>query len=317
MPPATRKLDDAESMFFENELRSLETRLWERKTPPFSAFTLFPISYEIDEGADTYEWREADVVGIARIISNDADDLPLVDAYEKKNTSHIRSIGDAFKYSTQEIRAAAMAGKPLEQRRRNSAARAIDLKMNQIAFAGSPKDDIRGVFQTSNASIVVAAAAAAAPNGIAWSAASGKTADEIIADMFSLVDTPNNVTNGVERVDTLVLPIAPYNYISALQKSAASDTTVLEFFRRVRPEIMVVSAAEMNSVASPPSGAAGPLSVAMAYTRSDEHLRMQIPMAQRALPPQPINLIQKVPVESRFGGVVVYLPLSMAFMEGI
>lgn len=317
MPQSTRKLDANESMFLEQELTSMETRLWERKKPPLSAFTLFPVATDIEEGADTYQWREADVVGVARVISNDADDVPLVDAYEKKNTSQIRSIADGFKISTQDIRAAAMAGKPLEQRKRNQASDAIRLKMNQIAFAGSPKDNIRGIFNCANASIVTAGAAAASPNGTAWSAASGKTADEIIADMFSLVDTPNNVTNGVESVDTLVLPIASYNYISALQKSAASDLTVLEFFKRVRPGITVVSAVEMNSVANPPSGAATAANVAMAYKRDDEHLRMQIPMMERALPPQPLNLIMKVVVESRFGGVVVYLPLSVAFMEGV
>jgi hypothetical protein len=304
-------------MFLEQELTAMETRLWERKKPPLGAFTLFPVATDIPEGADTYQWREANVVGVARVISNDADDVPLVDAYEEKNTSHIRSIADGFKISTQDIRAAAMAGKPLEQRKRNQASDAIRLKMNQIAFAGSPKDDIRGVFQTANASIVTAATAAASPNGTAWSAASGKTADEIIADMFNLVDTPNNVTNGVEFVDTLVLPVAAYNYISSLQKSAASDKTVLAFFREVRPEVTVVKAVEMNSVANPPSGAAAAANVAMAYKRDDEHLRMQIPMMERALPPQAINLIQKIVVESRFGGVVVYLPLSMAFMEGV
>jgi hypothetical protein len=317
MPASTAKLDANESMFLENELRHVETKLWERRIPPLMARVLFPVSFEIDEGAESYEWRSADAVGVARIISNAADDAPMVDAFETPHTSTIRSIGDGFRYSTQDIRAAMKANKPLQERKRVQASKAIKLRENKIAFEGSKKDQIKGIFDTPNASIVTAAAAAASPNGIAWSAASGKTPNEIINDMFNLVDTPNNATGGVEKVDTLVLPIAAYNYISSTQKAAGTDTTILEFFRRVRPGVTVMSAVEMNSVTNLPSGSATPTTVAMAYTRSDEHLRLQVPMEERQLPPQAENFSYKVLIEARTGGVVVYLPLSIAFMEGI
>jgi len=317
MPEFQTRDDALDSQFLARELESVKARVWEVKRPPFGAFSLFPQNMDADPGAETIVWRQTGKTGVAKIIANTADDLPLVDAYEEENKSDVRSIGVGFRYSNQDIRAARLANKPLTARKAMAARRAVDQKMNQIAFSGDKKHNIRGIFETANANIVVAATAAAAPNGIAWSAASGKTPDEIIEDMFNLVDTPNEASNGVERPDTLVLPIAAFNYISSTQKSSASDVTILEFFRRVRPGVTVMSMTEFDSVANPPSGAASATSVAMAFTRSDEHLSMEIPMAFTQHAPQNKNLDWTVPCEARFGGVIVYLPVSIAFMEGI
>lgn len=311
------KLDAADSIFLARELESIKARVWERKRPPFGAFMLFPQNYDVDPGAETIVWRQTDQVGVARIVANSADDLPRVDVLDQENFSHVRSIGVSYAFTNQEIRAANLANKPLTARRAESARRAVDQKMNQIAFNGSKKDNLKGIFETVNANIVVAGTAAASPNGIAWSAASGKTADEILDDMFSMVDTPNEATNGVEKPDTMVLPIAAFNYISATPRSTQSDTTILEFFRRVRPGVAVMSMTEFDSVAVPPSGAGTAASVGMAFVRSDEHVTMEIPMGFTQNPPQPRNLESVVPCEARFGGVIVHLPLSIAFMEGI
>lgn len=310
------RLDAADSVFLDRELQSIKARVWARKRPPFGAFALFPQSYEADPGAETIVWRQTDQVGVARIVANSADDLPRVDVLDQENFSHIRTIGVSYAFTNQEIRAANLANKPLTARRAEAARRATDQRMNTIAFNGSKKDNLKGIFETANANIVVAGTAAAAPNGIAWSAASGKTADEILTDMFALVDTPNQATNGVERPNTMVLPIAAFNYISATPRSTQSDTTILEFFRRVRPGVAVMSMTEFDSVAVPPSGGAA-TSVAMAFVRSDEHVTMEIPMAFTQNAPQPRNLEQVVPCEARFGGVIVHLPLSIAFMEGV
>lgn len=317
MPESSAKLDAADSMFLATELEYIKSRVWEKKIPPFAAFQLFPVTSEADEGADTIVWEEIEMIGVAKIVANDGDDLPMVDAFMTENKSSVRTIGDGYRITNQDVRRARKAGKNLSARKAMAARRAHDQTMNTIAFNGSKKDDIKGIFDTPNANIVVAIAAAAAPNGIAWTAASGKTPEEIIQDMFALVDTPNEVTNGVEKPNTLVLPIAAYNYISATQKSTASDTTILEFFQRVRKGVTVVSATEFDAVTNPPSGAAGPLSVAMAFVRDEEHLSLEIPMPFRQNAPQPRNLVNVIPCESRFGGVIVYLPLAIAFMEGI
>lgn len=310
------RLDAADSIFLSRELESIKARVWERKRPPFGAFQLFPQSYEADPGAETIVWRQTDQVGVARIVANSSDDLPRVDVLDQENFSHVRTIGVSYAFTNQEIRAANLANKPLQARRAEAARRAVDQRMNQIAFNGSKKDNLKGIFETANANIVVAGTAAAAPNGTAWSAASGKTADEILTDMFALVDTPNQATNGVERPDTMVLPIAAFNYIAATPRSATSDTTILEFFRRVRTGVAVMSMTEFDTVAVPPSGGAA-AAVGMAFVRSDEHVTMEIPMAFTQNAPQARNLEQVVPCEARFGGVIVHLPLSISFMESI
>lgn len=320
MPQSQQKMDAADSIFFARELEALKARVWERKYPPFSAFDLFPLSTEIDAGAETIVWQEMDRVGIAKVISAYANDLPRVDVYGSENTSMIRTVGDSYGFSNQDIRAARLAGKPLSSRKATAARQAMDQAMNRIAWFGDRKHGLKGVLETANANLVVAGTAAAAPNGTAWSAASGKTADEILVDLHNLYQASRTASSDVERVDTIVLPPDPLGYINVTPRSATSDTTILEFFRRTHPDVRTItSAVELTSVpaASLPSGGASAANVAMAFNRSEETLTHEIPMMFTQHPEQVVGLEHIIPCEGRTGGVIVYRPVAISFMEGV
>jgi hypothetical protein len=313
-------MDAADSAFFARELEQIKARVWERQYPPYSAWDLFPLSTEIDPGAETIVWQEMDRVGVAKVISAYATDLPRVDVYGTENVSQIRTVGDSYGFSNQDIRAARLAGKPLDSRKAQAARQAMDATMNRVAWFGDRKHGLKGVLETANANLVIAATAVAAPNGTAWSSTSGKTPAEILADLHNLYQASRTASNDVERIDTIVLPPDPYGYINTEPRSTTSDTTILEFFRRTHPEVRTVTTAvELTSVpaASLPSGAASAANVAMAYSRSDEKLTHEIPMMFTQHTEQIQGLEHVVPCEGRTGGVIVYRPVSISFMEGI
>jgi len=66
-------------IFFAEQLNYVRTRLYERKSPAMRAFDMVPVSTEIPEWAETVTQRSYDAVGIAKVISNYADDLPRAD----------------------------------------------------------------------------------------------------------------------------------------------------------------------------------------------------------------------------------------------
>ena len=105
--------DDAEeaSIFFARELDYVKSQSYDVEYPEFTALKCFPMSSEVDPGADTITYYSYDKVGLAKIISNYATDLPRADVKGKPTTAIIKSIGDSYGYSIQEMRASRMAGK--------------------------------------------------------------------------------------------------------------------------------------------------------------------------------------------------------------
>lgn len=129
--------DDSDaSVFFARELDYVKSQSYDVEYPEFTALKLFPVSSEINPGAETVTYYSYDKTGMAKIISNYATDLPRADVKGKPTTAIIKSLGDSYGYSIQEMRASAMAGKSLDARKAESARYQIDYLNNKIAWNG-------------------------------------------------------------------------------------------------------------------------------------------------------------------------------------
>ena len=130
--------DDASdaSVFFARELDYVKSQSYDVEYPEFTALKLFPVSSEINPGAETVTYYSYDKTGMAKIISNYATDLPRADVKGKPTTAIIKSLGDSYGYSIQEMRASAMAGKSLDARKAESARYQIDYLNSKIAWNG-------------------------------------------------------------------------------------------------------------------------------------------------------------------------------------
>ena len=101
--------DDA-SLFFARELDYIKAKTYDKLYPELTAINLFPITSDVDAGAETTTYYSYDKQGMAKIISNYATDLPRTDTKGKPTTIPIKSVGDSYGYSIQEMRASRMAG---------------------------------------------------------------------------------------------------------------------------------------------------------------------------------------------------------------
>ena len=133
--PAMR-FDSAEdaAVFFARELDYIKTQTYDRLYPEFTALQMFPVTHEVPEGAETVTYYSYDKTGMAKIISNYATDLPRVDVKGEPTTVPVKSIGDSYGYSVQEMRASRMAGKSLDVRKAETARYQIDRLTNMIAW---------------------------------------------------------------------------------------------------------------------------------------------------------------------------------------
>lgn len=300
-------LDEGESIFFARELEHVKAKTYDIKFPELKARALFPLEFEANAGAETITYEQYDQVGMAKIISNYADDLPRADVKGKEFTSKVRTIASSYGYNYDEIQAASMAGKPLTTRKANAAKRAHLVLENKIAFFGDATHNITGFLSNPNIQEVVLAADGA---GASTTLAS-KSADLMIRDITSLFTAVHDVSKGVEVANVLMMPIGQYNLI-ANTRLPDSDMSVMKWVMENNPHLQ-----EIVWVTELKGAGAGGTDKMVAYRRDPDALTMEIPSEFKQLPVQEKNLEYIVPTHHRFGGVLIYYPLSVAFADGI
>lgn len=302
-------LDAAESAFFDRQLEFLKARTYDRLYPEMKSRMFVPTDEAIPTGAMTFRWEEFDEVGKAKIIASYADDLPMVDVEGTEHVGKIRSVGDGYGYSLQEIRSAAMTNTPLNERRASAARRAVELLIDEILAVGDADNDLPGFLNASSVPVYDA------PNGTAgttpWDT---KTAAEIREDVNKIISLTIGATNGVEIGPfDLILPPDQYTLIAQLKNSDSSDVTILQFLLSANPFLRSVEPwYRMDNAAT-----GGSLDRGVLYTRNPEKLEAIVPQEFEQLEPQQENLAWKVPCHARVGGTVFHYPLSARYIDKI
>lgn len=310
--------DDAEaaSIFFARELDYVKSQSYDVEYPEFTALKLFPMSSEVDPGAETVTYYSYDKVGLAKIISNYATDLPRADVKGKPTTAIIKSIGDSYGYSVQEMRASRMAGKNLDVRKAESARYQIDYLCNKIAWNGDAETGLKGVLSKDN-DVPLYVLANGTGGKTTWA---DKTADEILADITGMQKQMANVTKKVEKADTLALP--SYAYIELANKRIDNTaTTLLKYIQDNLPDIKeIVSCPELDADSTetnPYAADTNGKGVALFFKNDARKLTIETPLSFMQYPAQTQGLEVIVPCEARTAGAMIYYPMSMLIAVGV
>ena len=294
------KLDADESIFFGRELESVKSKTYDKKFTNLKARQILPVSFEAGAGAETIKYEQFDQVGMAKIIRDYANDFRAADVVAKEFRSPVKSLGSAYKYSVQDVRAARMAGKSLEQRKANAAKRAIMQSENKIAYFGDADHGLGGFLNNANVPVV------ALPHAGAWS---GLTADQLLDNLNANANNAIAASNGVETPNTMLLPVAEHTIVST-KRLPDTNITVLKFFLENNPFIESVDWLEELKDA----GAASVPRI-VSYRRDPDWLTLEIPQDFEQFPVQEKGLAFEVPVHQRIGGVLIYYPLSVAYSD--
>lgn len=303
----TARLDQGEQVFFDEQLTLVKSRTYDVIHKDLKALTLLPVSTEQDDAAEHIEYRSYDQVGMAKIVSDYANDFPRVDTLGTKKSVQVHSLGDSYGYSIQEIRRAARAGFNLDARRAMAARRGIEEKQDHIAWFGDAKAGLNGFINAEGITEYVAANGAG--GGKAWS---GKTADEILADVVGIITAAPESTNGKEVPDTLILPLALYNKLAYTPYGDNRDKTLLTFIRDNYPTLT-----RIEWVQDLVGAGAGSTNRVMAYTRDPMKVEVQIPLRLEQLPPERKGMEYSVICHQRTAGTIVYYPMSVVFCDGL
>lgn len=305
---------EAASVFFARELDQVKAKTYDKQYPELSALAYFPITSEVNEGAETTTYYSYDITGMAEIINNYATDLPRVDVKGESHTANIRSIGDSYGYNVQEMRASRMAGKSLDARKGAAARRASDYAVNKIAFAGDVKHNLVGIFSAYN-DIPLYTLSEVEIEGKKYTDWDHKTADQILDDVNGMQQFIDKITMSIEKPDTLALPSYIYMKL-ATKRIPDTDTTVLSFLKEHAPYLKnFESMAELQDTATDINTSGK--NVAFMYTKNPEKFSLEIPLPFYQYPLQVTKLETEIPCEQRTAGLIIYYPLSMLLAYGV
>ena len=146
-----------------------------------------------------------------------------------------------------------------------------------------------------------------------------KTADQILADVNTLLTGVYTGSRTVEMANTLLLPIDRMLSISQRRLDATSDQTILSFLARTNSYTVVTGQPLLiRGVRDLETKGAGGTARMVAYNRDPRVLSFFLPMAHRFLPVWqngPLNYL--VPGIFRTGGTEVRRPLAVRYADGI
>lgn len=290
------RLDAQENLFFQRELEHIIPELFEFMHARITARQFFPIDTSAGPGAETITYRQITKTGVAKIISDYANDIPTANAFAEEKTGRIRSSAIAAKWTIQEIRAAKMTSRPLDRLQAEAAREALMRLENSIAFLGDASHGLVGLFTDANVPI-------GDVGGDVWSAA---TPAKILADMNAFTNAIPETTGDIEAPDTMALPIAQFDLIHSVNAGLGTDTTIAKYFLANNPYIKQLTRHRELKGAGP-----GSTDTMVVYEKNPSKLRLNVPLDLEQLAPQARGLCIWVPYHMRMGGVTITKPLSI------
>jgi|TARA_E500000081_G_scaffold153584_1_gene188277 hypothetical protein len=295
------RLDDA-GLFLDRQLEYIRPQIFEVEYADIKYSTILPVTAEAGPGSQQFTYRIMDATGDFKLISDAADDLPRADVSQTEKSINIRSFGGSFGYTVQELRAAQMANVALEQRRAAAVRRAYEEKVESVAMFGEGSVNLAGFFNNATVDVISANK---------WFSTSAVTAQEMLEILNQGVSAIISGSNMKEQPDTILMPYEDYNTVSTTRNSDSSDVTVLEYFLRTNPYIRNVE--PINQLAAANSSLAKNRLVV--YKRDPQKVQLHIPQPLELFPPQQRGLEFIVPAHARVGGVALYYPKSVKYVQ--
>jgi len=304
--------DAASVIAFQRDLESVESTLYMEVERELKYRELVPVSNADNPGALTVSYKMFTKVGMAKIISEYASDLPTADVYGELVSKQVHVIGVSMVWTRQEVDSASMAGVPLETLKAESAREAMHQKMNKLCMLGDAEYDITGLLNDPNVTEVAAAAGATSTN-TAWVSATGasvKTAAEIVNDVSVAYQTVIDQNEGNFEPDTMILPYKEYGRIKTLPMSQDNSQSVLSYLES-NFGLTIIPVSDLKLAFT--DGTEGGF---MLYTRTPRVLEQKIPLDIVTYPAQESELKFKVPVEARYAGVQIRYPIACVYFTG-
>lgn len=294
--------DANETLFLNRQLEHVRAEIRETRFANLIGRQLVPAATDIPIGAETWTTQVSTTYGLAKVIANYADDLPLVDASMTDYSFPVRTLGDGYQWSWLDMQRAALNSLPLQMMKAKAARRAMELKIDQIIATGDANHGLAGL--VNNAAVTLTNV----PTGN-WAAAAAAT---ILADINFMVRNIVTTTLEMFRPNTIVLDPVSYARIESMVYGVDNPTTVLKVIQGNHPGLTILPWTRLTN-----ANVAGTGPRAIAYERTPEVLEFGLPLDFQDLPPQERNLAFVVPCVARISSVAIHQPGAITYADNL
>jgi len=322
-------LNDDEGVFFQRQLEYIQAQSFDVLYPDLMGRNIFALNTEGGEGVNTITYRSYDKRGETAIIAGKATDLPRSDISGKEYSITVRTLGNAFGYSRQELAAAKLTGLPLEARKAEAGRRSYEEKVNQIILFGSEENNLEGFFAgpAGAPALTVAktqvAQASGGGNSRAWGV--DKTPDEVIKDLTDACAKIYTDTKKLFRADRILISVEKKLYLENTPRSINSDVSIMNWFlannKYIKSADQFVDINELEGIYDQAGGTFDPLGGKGAgftvMTTGADNARIREPFPYMHLPVQYKGLEFEINCYGRFAGVEMIRPAAFQHFYGV
>jgi hypothetical protein len=301
--------DESQGVFFREQLTGMKATALEKKYPAKMGRRIVPVSNEGGPGAVFRKWKMFDRLGVAKALSEAADNVPFVSLSGQEFQSKAHSYAIAAPFSDDEIEQAQFAGVPLSQMKISAMRDGYEDTVDDLILIGSAAEGIQGLLDHPNIAVHTPGASAGAGDDT-WP---NKTALEMVADVDAPLTSIRVLSKGTQKADLVLLSI---ERLALLRRTpmGSGDTnyTVLKHLMEVHPGVIFDEIEQLSTAG------VGATQRMIAMQQSADVLDFWEPQPYTTYPEfrdKPFRRV--VPAKGRCGGVSLYRPLAAAFMDGI
>lgn len=306
------------SIFLKSQLEQVMNLVVREEFPDLmmSNGMLVPITNNVDYRAETFSYTLYTSVGEAKILSNGAQDIPLINNYVQKKMGIIRTLVDGYEITLEDLEAAQFANMNISAELGITARRVIEEGLDRLGYVGAAENGLLGLFNLPNVTRETAPNNGNTNGGTNSTRWIHKTADQIYREITSFLTRMRQATRSIEKPEILLIPQAQYDLISELVFPANTDRTLLQFIletQRANPSgIKDIVPCEMLAGAGTGGG-----DMMIAYQKQSSKLRYEIPLDFEQRPPQEVTFSTRVVCRARTGGIIPLKFMSIRYYDSI
>lgn len=304
MPGFENRFDDATLGLFQRQLEDTEANIdrEEMAELPFADGLLVPLDEQNKPWARSWSYRRITKVGQFKLVRSYPSDLPMVNLMSESFQFPIHKWGGGYYYSDDDIEASVRGEIDIEKEDIIAVEEVAKQQMNELIAFGDKRLKLPGFINYPEAMHTYSP----------FSLDSSATSNEILAVLNDSVTAIVEVTQQIEKPNTLIMPVRQYHYISNARLDDTLQTTILKHFLETNPYIKSVQ--PINELKG--AGVDGS-DIMMVYDRNPAKVKAKIMQPLTWLPMQRKGLGYERPAVFKFAGVYSRRPMSIHVVAGI
>lgn len=311
---------DSSLAYFVNQLENLDPRFyeplvsvsWGRDIKLRPGITMSNESTSFIQSAFAGAGSLQNTTGNMPWISAETNDIPGVSVNGEKIVLPLRLLAREVSYSSVELDRSQLTGQPIDVQKINAFNVLYQMNTDQMVYIGS--SDVGATGLLNNASVTETVVANGALGSPLWV---NKTADEILADVNTLLTNTWAAAGYAVCPSDLLLPPAQFSYLASQKVSSAGNVSILKFLKENTISLNVNGKElNINPVKWLPGLGSGTTNRMVAYTNDESRVRFpMVPVRRETAYYQGIKFI--APYLWAFGQMEFVYPETVAYADGI